>query len=254
MARYQQGDSDAATALVHRLSPQLHRFFLVQLVSRQARRRSSPGNLAAHPPGAAHLPPRPAGATVAVRDRAEYSRGPLPQGASRGRPRRAVGGSVPISRRQPDDRPGANSGSRSTACDAAGEPARSDRDVEGVRHVARRGGARHFVQRRERQAERPIAPTTNCGKGWPAWGCRTSGKRCFVRDRDIDDILKHAADAAPEVDPALLDRVSGVDSLLAAIRYVRCRPVDSDGRPDSDLRGSRRSPEGCCWAPTAFRK
>jgi RNA polymerase sigma-70 factor (ECF subfamily) len=35
MARYQQGDSVAATALVHRLSPQLHRFFLMQYISRR---------------------------------------------------------------------------------------------------------------------------------------------------------------------------------------------------------------------------
>ena len=35
MARYQQGDSEAATALVHRLSTQLHRFFLVKVVSRR---------------------------------------------------------------------------------------------------------------------------------------------------------------------------------------------------------------------------
>jgi RNA polymerase sigma-70 factor (ECF subfamily) len=34
MARYQQGDLAAATELVHRLSPQLHRFFLVQFASR----------------------------------------------------------------------------------------------------------------------------------------------------------------------------------------------------------------------------
>src|SRR5580658_1248337 len=34
MARYQQGDFTAATALVHRLSPQLHRFFAVQFASR----------------------------------------------------------------------------------------------------------------------------------------------------------------------------------------------------------------------------
>src|SRR5580700_7491670 len=34
MARYQQGDFDAATALVHSLSPQLHRFFVVQFASR----------------------------------------------------------------------------------------------------------------------------------------------------------------------------------------------------------------------------
>lgn len=34
MARYQDGDFSAATALVHRISPQLHRFFVAQLVSR----------------------------------------------------------------------------------------------------------------------------------------------------------------------------------------------------------------------------
>src|SRR5690348_1610654 len=35
MARYQQGDSTAVTTLVNRLSPQLHRFFLAQFVSRR---------------------------------------------------------------------------------------------------------------------------------------------------------------------------------------------------------------------------
>jgi RNA polymerase sigma-70 factor (ECF subfamily) len=34
MVRYQQGDFDSATELIHRLSPQLHRFFLVQFASR----------------------------------------------------------------------------------------------------------------------------------------------------------------------------------------------------------------------------
>jgi len=34
MARYGAGDSAAATALVNQLSPQLHRFFLLQLLSR----------------------------------------------------------------------------------------------------------------------------------------------------------------------------------------------------------------------------
>ncbi len=34
MARYQQGDFAAATAMIHRLSPQLHRFFVVQSASR----------------------------------------------------------------------------------------------------------------------------------------------------------------------------------------------------------------------------
>ena len=35
MARYQQGDGAAATDLVYRLSPRLHRFFMVQLASRR---------------------------------------------------------------------------------------------------------------------------------------------------------------------------------------------------------------------------
>src|SRR5437870_1175420 len=35
MAAYQQGDSTAAAALIHRVSPQLHRFFLVQATSRR---------------------------------------------------------------------------------------------------------------------------------------------------------------------------------------------------------------------------
>lgn len=35
MARYQQGDRNAATLLVRQLSPQLHRFFLVKTVSRR---------------------------------------------------------------------------------------------------------------------------------------------------------------------------------------------------------------------------
>lgn len=34
MSRYQQGDFSAANALIHRLSPQLHRFFLVQFACR----------------------------------------------------------------------------------------------------------------------------------------------------------------------------------------------------------------------------
>jgi len=34
MALYQQGDFAAATTLIHRLSPQLHRFFVVQFASR----------------------------------------------------------------------------------------------------------------------------------------------------------------------------------------------------------------------------
>jgi RNA polymerase sigma-70 factor (ECF subfamily) len=34
MARYPNGDFAAATVLIHHLSPQLHRFFVIQLASR----------------------------------------------------------------------------------------------------------------------------------------------------------------------------------------------------------------------------
>jgi RNA polymerase sigma-70 factor, ECF subfamily len=34
MARYQRGDFSAANALIHRISPQLHRFFVAQMASR----------------------------------------------------------------------------------------------------------------------------------------------------------------------------------------------------------------------------
>jgi hypothetical protein len=43
-----------------------------------------------------------------------------------------------------------------------------------------------------------------------------------MRDEDIDDILKQAADAAPEVDPAVLDRVSG--ALRSSLNPVRPLP------------------------------
>ena len=43
-----------------------------------------------------------------------------------------------------------------------------------------------------------------------------------MKDRDIDDILKRAADEAPDVDPALLDRVSR--SIGSGLRPVRPLP------------------------------
>jgi hypothetical protein len=43
-----------------------------------------------------------------------------------------------------------------------------------------------------------------------------------VRDEDIDDILKHATDASPEVDPAVLDRVSG--AIRSSLHPVRPLP------------------------------
>ena len=43
-----------------------------------------------------------------------------------------------------------------------------------------------------------------------------------MRDEDIDDILKQAAGSAPEVDPAILDRVSG--SIRSSLNLVRPLP------------------------------
>jgi hypothetical protein len=44
-----------------------------------------------------------------------------------------------------------------------------------------------------------------------------------VKDRDIDDILKRAVEGAQDVDPALLDRVSG--SMRSSLRPVRPLPA-----------------------------
>jgi hypothetical protein len=46
-----------------------------------------------------------------------------------------------------------------------------------------------------------------------------------VRDEDIDDLLKQAAGSAPEVDPAILDRVSG--SIRSSLNPVRPLPPAS---------------------------
>lgn len=43
-----------------------------------------------------------------------------------------------------------------------------------------------------------------------------------MRDEDIDDILKRSGDAAPEVDPAVLDRVSG--AIRSSLNPVRPLP------------------------------
>src|SRR5258707_592346 len=43
-----------------------------------------------------------------------------------------------------------------------------------------------------------------------------------MRDGDIDDVLKHAAGPSPDVDPALLDRVSR--SIGSSLRPVRPLP------------------------------
>lgn len=43
-----------------------------------------------------------------------------------------------------------------------------------------------------------------------------------MRDEDIDDILKRSADAAPKVDPAVLDRVSG--AICSSLHPVRPLP------------------------------
>src|SRR5947207_8464570 len=62
-------------------------------------------------------------------------------GATARDPRRGIGCSFPDSR------------FRVSACYTTGEPARGDRAVEGVGHVAGRGGERHRIERREREAE-----------------------------------------------------------------------------------------------------
>ena len=91
MERYQRGDFTAAAALVNQLSPQLHRFFLVEFVSRQyADDLLQETWLRIHKVRHTYRP-RSAGPPVAIRHRPPYPRGPLPESPALGNPRAEVG-------------------------------------------------------------------------------------------------------------------------------------------------------------------
>ncbi len=73
MARYQEGDFAAATALIDRISPQLYRFFVGQFASRP----DADDLLQETPedsPRAAYLPAGGAGVTVVLCDRLSSKR------------------------------------------------------------------------------------------------------------------------------------------------------------------------------------
>ena len=165
MAGYQQGDLAAATALVNRLSAQLHRFFLMQFVSRryaddllqetwlrihQVRHTYRPGQpvlpwlyaIARH----IRVDHYRKAQRSQIREQSLDESGDIPQTAGTGQ---MAGAGQRPEPGPPDSRSG------NAACYATGEPARSDRDVEGFGDVAGRGGAGHFIERRVRQAESP---------------------------------------------------------------------------------------------------
>jgi RNA polymerase sigma-70 factor (ECF subfamily) len=135
MARYQQGDFTAATALVHRLSPQLHRFFVVQFASREdADDLLQETWLRIHE--ARHTyragePVLPWFYAIARHIRVDHYR--------------SGGGACGGIRR--------NAGSGSAPGVPSGEPAGGDRDVESRRDVPGGGGARHFIERWIGEAE-----------------------------------------------------------------------------------------------------
>ena len=68
-------------------------------------------------------------------------------------------------------------------------------------------------------------------------GIRSAQRRTRMMDDDIDAALSEAAGASPEVDPALLDRISRSLGFLAAAGSSDAGILGLDRRPDSDLRG-----------------
>ena len=154
MARYQQGDFAAATALIHRLSPQLHRFFVVQFASRgDADDLLQETWLRIHEVRHTYRagePVLPWLYAIARHIRVDHYRKTSRTAAREERLEEGArgGGGTPGGIRQ-------NAGSGSASGATSREPARSDRDVEGRGDVAGRGGARHFVERRVGEAESP---------------------------------------------------------------------------------------------------
>ena len=63
-----------------------------------------------------------------------------------------------------------------------------------------------------------------------------------MRDREIDEILKQAAQAPHDVDPALLDRFARSIGRLAHSGPSAAAGMGPGGRAGSDLRGRRRWP------------
>jgi len=74
MMWYQQGEPAAAPALVELLSPQLYRFLTSQMGSRADAEGNAAGHVAAHSPGASHLPPGRTRAPLDVRHREPCTR------------------------------------------------------------------------------------------------------------------------------------------------------------------------------------
>src|ERR1019366_4731405 len=146
MARYQQGDFAAATALIHRLSPQLHRFFVVQFASRgDADDLLQETWLRIHQVRHTYRAGEPVLAwvyAIARRIRVDHYRKAC-RTAGREEPleRMPEPAAAPPSGAEQGCGPGNDFGPPS------GEPARGDRDVEGGGNVAGGGGARHFVER-----------------------------------------------------------------------------------------------------------
>ena len=154
MARYQQGDFAAATALIHRLSPQLHRFFVVQFASRgDADDLLQETWLRIHEVRHTYRagePVLPWLYAIARHIRVDHYRKARRTAAREERLEEMpeVAAALPA-------RSGGTPDLEALLAPLPAEPARSDRDVEGRGNVAGGGGARHFVERRVGEAESP---------------------------------------------------------------------------------------------------
>ncbi len=149
MVRYQQGDLSAASELVARLSPALHRFFMVQFVSRRyADDLLQETWLRIHEVRHTYRPGEPVLPwlyAIARHIRVDQYR----------KTRR-----VETREQQVERLPDTPTVDRASGVDidrvarqSAGEPARSGGDVESLRYVARRSGACDIVERGIGKAE-----------------------------------------------------------------------------------------------------
>jgi RNA polymerase sigma-70 factor (ECF subfamily) len=211
MVRYQQGDLASATALIQGLSPFLHRFFMVQFVSRRHADDLLQETLlriheVRHTYGERLLPWIYA---IALHVRVDHFR----------RVRR-----VEVRKQQVEVLPEI----------ASARPSDARPDIvtllaalpEGQREVIAMLKMSHMFWRKWRAPRRPASalkltgPTPGCGRCWRPWTSIPPTGEADMRDRDVDDILRR--EAPEEVDPAILDRIS--NAVGPSLRPVRPLP------------------------------
>ena len=146
MAGYQQGDFGAATDLIERISPQLHRFFLAQSLSRtDADDLLQETWLRIHKVRHTYRPGEPALPwfyAIARHVRVDHYRKSIRTTAGERRLEAMSKEAAAV----PSESDHADEPERAAGA-ASRQPARGNRDVEGCRDVVGRGSTRHLFER-----------------------------------------------------------------------------------------------------------